>query len=31
MKNGIPPVLLLEAYAAGIFPMGMPDGEIRWF
>ena len=31
MKNGIPPVLLLEAYASGIFPMGMPDGEIRWF
>jgi leucyl/phenylalanyl-tRNA---protein transferase len=31
MKNGIPPDLLLEAYASGIFPMGMPDGEIRWF
>ncbi len=27
----IPPGLLLEAYAAGIFPMGMADGEIRWF
>jgi leucyl/phenylalanyl-tRNA--protein transferase len=27
----IPPELLLEAYAAGIFPMGMPDGEIHWY
>ena len=31
MKNSIPPDLLLEAYSSGIFPMGMPDGEIRWF
>jgi leucyl/phenylalanyl-tRNA--protein transferase len=31
MKDGIPPDLLLEAYASGIFPMGMPDGEIRWY
>ena len=31
MENGIPPDLLLEAYASGIFPMGMPDGEIRWY
>ena len=31
MKNSLPPDLLLEAYASGIFPMGMPDGEIRWF
>lgn len=27
----IPPELLLEAYARGIFPMGMPDGTIGWF
>lgn len=27
----LPPELLLEAYAAGIFPMGMPDGGIQWF
>lgn len=31
MKNGIPPDLLLEAYASGIFPMGMPDGKIHWY
>jgi leucyl/phenylalanyl-tRNA--protein transferase len=31
MKDSIPPDLLLEAYASGIFPMGMPDGEIRWY
>lgn len=31
MNNGIPPDLLLEAYAAGMFPMGMEDGSIRWF
>lgn len=31
MKNVIPPELLLEAYASGIFPMGMEDGAIRWF
>jgi leucyl/phenylalanyl-tRNA--protein transferase len=31
MNNGIPPELLLEAYASGIFPMGMEDGTIRWF
>lgn len=27
----LPPELLLEAYASGIFPMGMPEGEIRWY
>jgi leucyl/phenylalanyl-tRNA--protein transferase len=31
MNKGIPPELLLEAYASGIFPMGMEDGTIRWF
>jgi len=31
MKNSLPPDLLLEAYASGIFPMGMPEGEIRWY
>lgn len=31
MKHCIPPDLLLEAYASGIFPMGMPGGDIRWF
>ena len=25
------PDLLLNAYAQGIFPMGMPEGEIAWF
>jgi leucyl/phenylalanyl-tRNA--protein transferase len=29
--TNLPPELLLEAYASGIFPMGMPDGEIRWY
>jgi len=27
----IEPDLLLNAYAQGIFPMGMPGGEIGWF
>ena len=27
----IPAELLLEGYRRGIFPMGMPDGEIGWF
>ncbi len=27
----IPAEVLLQAYAQGIFPMGMPDGEIGWF
>jgi len=27
----IEPELLLDAYARGIFPMGLPDGEIGWF
>ena len=27
----IPPALLLNAYAQGVFPMGLPDGEIGWF
>jgi leucyl/phenylalanyl-tRNA--protein transferase len=31
MNNELPPELLLEAYAAGMFPMGMPDGTIRWY
>jgi leucyl/phenylalanyl-tRNA--protein transferase len=31
MKGLIRPELLLEAYAAGIFPMGRPDGEIDWY
>lgn len=31
MKNVLPPELLLEAYASGMFPMGMEDGSIRWF
>jgi leucyl/phenylalanyl-tRNA--protein transferase len=31
MKDALPPELLLEAYASGIFPMGMEDGRIRWF
>ncbi len=28
---GIPVPLLLEAYRRGLFPMALPDGEIRWF
>ena len=31
MKDHLPPKLLLEAYASGIFPMGMDDGTTRWF
>jgi leucyl/phenylalanyl-tRNA--protein transferase len=31
MNDPLPPCLLLEAYASGIFPMGMEDGTIRWF
>jgi leucyl/phenylalanyl-tRNA--protein transferase len=31
MKADLPPELLLEAYASGVFPMGMDDGSIRWF
>ena len=27
----LPTSLLLEAYASGIFPMGMEDGSVRWF
>lgn len=27
----IPPIMLLEAYARGLFPMAMEDGEIGWF
>jgi leucyl/phenylalanyl-tRNA--protein transferase len=27
----IPTPLLLQAYRTGFFPMGMDDGEIRWF
>lgn len=31
MKNDLPPGLLLEAYASGLFPMGMPEGGVGWF
>ncbi len=31
MKKTLPSELLLEAYASGIFPMGIDDGTIRWF
>lgn len=31
MNSRITPELLLEAYASGVFPMGMDDGSIRWF
>lgn len=31
MNDALPPELLLEAYASGIFPMGMEDGSIRWY
>ena len=31
MNPHFPPELLLEAYAAGIFPMGAPDGELHWY
>jgi leucyl/phenylalanyl-tRNA---protein transferase len=31
MKDPIPSGLLLEAYASGVFPMGMEGGSIRWF
>lgn len=27
----IDPVFLLNAYAKGIFPMGMPEGDLGWF
>src|SRR4051794_33593965 len=27
----IAPELLLQGYRLGVFPMGMPDGEIEWF
>ncbi len=27
----IPAGLLLEAYASGIFPMGSPEGGVRWY
>jgi leucyl/phenylalanyl-tRNA---protein transferase len=27
----IPSSLLLEGYRRGLFPMGMPDGSVRWF
>ena len=27
----IDPRLLLEAYAQGVFPMAMEDGEMGWF
>lgn len=31
MAAQLPVQLLLEAYASGIFPMGMEDGTIRWY
>jgi leucyl/phenylalanyl-tRNA---protein transferase len=31
MSRTLPMDLLLEAYASGVFPMGMDDGTIRWF
>lgn len=31
MVAQLPVQLLLEAYASGIFPMGMEDGTIRWY
>lgn len=31
MDTELSPELLLEAYASGIFPMGMEDGTIHWF
>jgi leucyl/phenylalanyl-tRNA--protein transferase len=31
MKKALPPDLLLEAYGAGLFPMGTDQDEIRWF
>ena len=31
MKSPIPPRLLLEAYATGIFPMGLEDWRIEWY
>jgi leucyl/phenylalanyl-tRNA--protein transferase len=27
----IPPIMLLDAYARGLFPMALEDGEIGWF
>lgn len=27
----IPPVVLIDAYSQGLFPMGMDDGSIGWF
>jgi len=31
MSDPLPPELLIEAYSAGMFPMGMPNGEIGWY
>lgn len=31
MSRALPADLLLEAYASGVFPMGMEDGSVRWF
>ena len=31
MKHELSPELLIEAYASGIFPMGISEGEIRWY
>jgi leucyl/phenylalanyl-tRNA--protein transferase len=31
MREHLPPELLIEAYSAGMFPMGMPNGEIGWY
>lgn len=31
MNPPLSPDFLMEAYASGIFPMGMEDGSVRWF
>ena len=31
MKHELSPELLIEAYASGIFPMGMSENEILWY
>ena len=31
MSDALTSDLLLAAYSQGLFPMGMPDGDIRWF
>lgn len=31
LPDVIAPELLLNAYAQGVFPMGMPEGDLAWF